>query len=295
MRKIDATAAVALAICLCAAGQGTAFASDEAGAIASAQQCDQTQQAASDAADNAGDSDGSSDDASTDDGIIRKTKSITMHVNAVRSIEVVDKSTGYQIVESHKWRSSDKSVAKVSKDGLVTAKKRGNATITYKSATRLLTYKLTVKKSNFKPVPMTKLACYKCYRAKYMSAAQFKKAYKKALKLVRPAGDMSKKNKLNYVTWTLRSYFDNGGSYSTSSAHYNDPYGYFVKRSASCAGCARATGLALNILGIKFEHVNENQWTHQWCRVKVGKSYWIADPYGLYCGKEPAKRKHPYL
>lgn len=43
------------------------------------------------------------------------------------------------------------------------------------------------------------------------------------------------------------------------------------------------------------EHVNENKYAHQWCRVKVGKKYWICDAYGLYCGSEPGKRKHPYF
>ncbi len=68
-----------------------------------------------------------------------------------------------------------------------------------------------------------------------------------------------------------------------------------TRPSRSCAGCARTTGMCLNILGIKFEHVNENQYMHQWARVKVGKEYWICDPFGLYAGKEPGKRKHPYF
>ena len=77
--------------------------------------------------------------------------------------------------------------------------------------------------------------------------------------------------------------------------HYNDPYGYFVLGSASCAGCTRATGLCLNVLGISYEHVNENQYSHQWCRVPVGDTYWICDAYGLYCGPEPAPCQHPYF
>ena len=65
---------------------------------------------------------------------------------------------------------------------------------------------------------------------------------------------------------------------------------------ASCAGCTRATGLCLNMLGIPYEHVNENQWSHQWCRVKMDDgSYWICDAYGLYCGPEPAPYQHPYF
>lgn len=149
-------------------------------------------------------------------------------------------------------------------------------------------------KSSFKPVAMTKLQCYKGYR-KYMTTAQFKKAYKKAVKLVSPAGNLSKTEKLQYVTSTLREFFDKNMTYEAKKAHYNDPYGYLCLKRASCAGAARTTRLCLNILGIKAEHVNENKWTHQWCRVKVDKSYWIADPYGLYCGKEPGARKHPYL
>lgn len=81
--------------------------------------------------------------------------------------------------------------------------------------------------------------------------------------------------------------------YSTDEPHYNDPYGYFVSGVASCAGCARATGLCLDMLGIPYEHVNENQWSHQWCRVNMGDSYWICDAYGLYVGAEPAPYEHP--
>ena len=50
------------------------------------------------------------------------------------------------------------------------------------------------------------------------------------------------------------------------------------------------------MLGIPYEHVNENQWDHQWCRVPMDDgTYWICDAYGLYCGPEPAPYQHPYL
>ena len=54
--------------------------------------------------------------------------------------------------------------------------------------------------------------------------------------------------------------------YSMDEAHYNDPY----------------------------EHVNENQYSHQWVRVKLKEGYWIADAYGLYVGKELSPCQHPY-
>lgn len=50
----------------------------------------------------------------------------------------------------------------------------------------------------------------------------------------------------------------------------------------------------LNILGIPYEHVNENQYSHQWCRVQIDDSYWIRDAFGLYCGEEPAPYEHSY-
>ena len=191
--------------------------------------------------------------------------------------------------------NTDKTVVKLGRDGSLTAKKVGHATVTCTSDSgEVRVFDVAVSKSTFKPVAMKKLQCYKGYR-KYMTAAQFEKAYKKALKMVTPAGDLDRQSQLQYVTSALRRYFDENMSYESKKAHYNDPYGYLCLKRASCAGAARTTRLCLNILGIRAEHVNENKWTHQWCRVKVGKSYWIADPYGMYCGKEPAKRKHPYL
>lgn len=221
----------------------------------------------------------------------RKTETvkISAYVNQIRQRELT-----YKVAK----KSYNKSRVKLKlKNGILTLTmlKAGKTTVTLSGKDNVdHVFKITIKKSKFKPVKMTKLKCYSNYR-KYMTKAQFKKAYAKALKIVTPAGDLNKKQKLQYVTGALRDFFDKNMSYTTNKAHYNDPYGYLCLKRASCAGCARTTGLCLNILGIKFEHVNENQWSHQWCRVKVGKSYWIADPYGLYCGKEPGKRKHPYL
>ena len=80
----------------------------------------------------------------------------------------------------------------------------------------------------------------------------------------------------------------------TSVPQYNTPYGYLVNRIASCAGCARATGLCLNILGIPYEHVNENKWLHQWCRVRLDNgAFWISDAFGLYVGPEHSPYRHP--
>ena len=109
--------------------------------------------------------------------------------------------------------------------------------------------------------------------------------------------DEGRKPSADGIASALRAVVDDGSmAYSMEANHYNDPYGYFVLRTASCAGCARATALCLDILGIPYEHVNENQYSHQWCRVPMEDgSYWICDAFGLYCGPEPEPYQHPYF
>lgn len=153
---------------------------------------------------------------------------------------------------------------------------------------------LTLKAPDFAPVPMGQLANLKSLR-KNAGDTELAQAYEAALALVTPLAKKSREDQLTGIAVALRQMFEQGMTYSSSGPHYNDPYGYFILKTASCAGCTRATGLCLNILGIPYEHVNENQWSHQWCRVKVGDAYWICDAYGLYCGPEPAPYAHPYL
>lgn len=145
------------------------------------------------------------------------------------------------------------------------------------------------------PVPINKLANYKSLKKK-MTNAEFQQAYDVALKIVTPIAGWSKEEQIKGITYYLRNLFNQGEvMYTTSEPHYNDPYGYFVKGVASCAGCTRATGLCLNILGIPYEHINENKWEHQWCRIKVGNTYWISDAFVFYYGPEPAPYKHPKI
>lgn len=151
---------------------------------------------------------------------------------------------------------------------------------------------ITLEKASFEPVPMKKLANLKSIQKK-CTDAELQAAYDVALEIVKPLAKASEKKQLQGIAQELRRRFDAGMAYSTETPHYNDPYGYFVLNAASCAGCTRATGLCLNILGIKYGYVNENQWGRQWCRVNVDGEYWICGAYGLYCGEEPAPYQHP--
>ncbi len=143
-------------------------------------------------------------------------------------------------------------------------------------------------------VPIAQLANLPSVK-KNATDAQFAQAYEAAERIVTPLAHLSRKAQLYGIAMALRILTEEKVQYSMESDNYNDPYGFFIANSASCAGCTRATGLCLNMLGIPYEHVNENGYTHQWCRVSIDGEHWICDAYGLYCGVEPAPGQHPYL
>ncbi len=131
---------------------------------------------------------------------------------------------------------------------------------------------------------------------KKMTDAEFQAAYNEALKIVQPLVGLSPEEQAKGIYSALRAMADNGTvSYSEEAPHYNDAYGYLINHTASCAGSARTTGLCLNMLGIGYEHVNENQWDHQWCRSSINGKMWIVDPYGMVCAPETAPYAHPML
>lgn len=86
------------------------------------------------------------------------------------------------------------------------------------------------------------------------------------------------------------SYYANG-SYADSGSNYSIPYGVFVVGESSCAGVTRAMGLVLDCLGYEWEHINENQWSHQWVELTLsdGMKFFI-DAQAGFMGETP----HPY-
>lgn len=144
-------------------------------------------------------------------------------------------------------------------------------------------------------VAINNLANYSSLKKK-MTDEEFQAAYNEALKIVQPLVGLSREEQAKGIFNALRAMADNGTvSYSEEASHYNDAYGYLINHTASCAGSARTTGLCLNMLGMSYEHVNENQWDHQWCRVNINGVMWIVDPYGYVCAPEPAPYAHPLL
>ena len=120
-----------------------------------------------------------------------------------------------------------------------------------------------------------------------MTDDEFKKAYAIAAKIAAPYAGQSREKQLEGIAKALYQFKnDKKIQYSETVQHYNDVYGFYILNVSSCAGATRAVGLCLNILGIPYEHVNENQWSHQWCRVKIGRTNWLCDVYMPRYGSE---------
>jgi hypothetical protein len=149
---------------------------------------------------------------------------------------------------------------------------------------------LTTKPANL--VPINQLNNLSSVQKK-ASTEELAQAYEAAKAIVEPLSNLNREAQLCGIAIALRVITENEIEYSTSYPHYNDPYGFFILHTASCAGCTRATGLCLNMLGIPYEHVNEDKYEHQWTRVNVNGTYWICDSYGLYCAPEESPYQHP--
>lgn len=138
---------------------------------------------------------------------------------------------------------------------------------------------------NFNSVPLEQLQNYNLLH-QYLNDEELKATYNAALPIAKELSGLKLEEQLKLLTLLIRDYYEKKVTYSTKEPHFLDAYGFLITHKASCQGSTCATGLILNILGIEYEHINHNLWKHQWCRVNVNGTYWIVDPYGLYCGPD---------
>lgn len=141
-------------------------------------------------------------------------------------------------------------------------------------------------------VPLSQLSNYQLLHWN-LTDEQLNACYNAVKPFVASIVGLPREEQMRKIAVELREFFEGRMEYSTKAPHFLDAYGFFILKKASCQGSTAATGLCLNMLGIPYEHVNHNKWTHQWCRAKIGEQYWIVDPYGLYCGPEPSPYEHP--
>lgn len=136
--------------------------------------------------------------------------------------------------------------------------------------------------------------------------------------------NMSRRNQLATITKDMGNLINAMVPYTITPYHHDDPCGIFGcvyidntqatkhpnlmpyydptnedyknhRLGVSSAGATRSMGLVFNMLAIPYEHVNENTWKHQWCRVNYNGTYYVCDPYLGYFVKEPAPYKHPAI
>ena len=131
---------------------------------------------------------------------------------------------------------------------------------------------------------------------KGMSEAEFQQAYDIAYDLVKDLAGLGREDQIVAVFNRLVEIrHGNPWEYSMEIKGYNGAYGFFVRHCTSCAGDVRATGLCLTILGIPYEHVNEDGYTHQWARVPLGDEFVVVDVNGNILVYENEPYQHPYL
>ena len=130
---------------------------------------------------------------------------------------------------------------------------------------------------------------------KSCTQAEFYNAYDEAYPIVVAAKAAYPNNMYGQMTYLERALYNRINvsprvPYKTSGAHYNDPCGVFgnidkdangvrIPFGADCAGTTRAMGLCLNMLQIPYQHMNENKWKQQWCRVTINGRTFALDPY----------------
>lgn len=95
------------------------------------------------------------------------------------------------------------------------------------------------------------------------------------------------------------SHYSKFCAYTMTGPDYWSAYGVFVKGEYSCAGSTRALGLVLTCMGYQWEHMNENQYGHQWCELNIDGRTVIADgqtgEVGYKIGDSMEPVSHPFV
>ena len=92
-----------------------------------------------------------------------------------------------------------------------------------------------------------------------------------------PSGEgISDIDRVSEAAWIVSQYCSNC-TYTMEGKDYRTAYGVFVKGEYSCAGATRALGMVLECMGYEWYHVNEGEYTHQWCRLKMDGKMGYAD------------------
>lgn len=176
----------------------------------------------------------------------------------------------------------------------ITIKENGTVTTTTKTTKKTTTKKSSTSKTTKKSTTKKTTTTVKNDAStKQGRLALAKEEAKKVIKNIIKPG-MSDAEKAQAISSFLYYNVDKQMNQSTEAykTNYgNEAYAALVMRIAACSGFCKAVTLLCNEAGLKSEHVNANQWTHQWNRVYVDGKWQVLDAQLGYFGGE----KHPYL
>ena len=175
------------------------------------------------------------------------------------------------------WTSSNPAVVSVAPDGnwaMLTAEANGSATVTCSCGGKTVSIKVTVV-TNRSGSPSTSEK-----NALALAVA------KQIADYATGDTDLERVSKAAEVV----SIYCQQAEYTNDDPDYRTPYGVFVKGVYTCAGATRAMGMVLELMGFQWEHVNENQWSHQWCVLTMDGQEGYADGQVGWAGygKHPA-------
>ena len=121
--------------------------------------------------------------------------------------------------------------------------------------------------------------CHKIPAEKGGRDASVKRMTKLIAKCITPKSKIKSKKDLTRVREAADyiAAFADRAKYTMKGSVYYTAYGVFYAKRYSCAGTTRALGAVLTQMKIKWQHVNPNQYAHQWCKVRMDGKWGWAD------------------
>ncbi len=115
-------------------------------------------------------------------------------------------------------------------------------------------------------------------------------AKKVASQIIKPGMSDEEKAKaiFNYLHYNVSLQWNQSTeAYKTNFG--NEAYAALILKIAACSGFCKAVTLLCNEAGLQSQHVNQNQWKHQWNRVLIDGKWIVLDAQGGIFGGE----RHP--
>ena len=169
---------------------------------------------------------------------------------------------------------------------------RAEAKITLTIKERLTTTTTTKKKTTTtkKPTTTTKASNDPSTKAGRLNLAKIE-AKKVISQIIKPGmSDYDKARAIcDYITNNVEVQSDQSSeAYKTNFG--NEAYAALVLKIAACSGRCKAVSLLCEEVGISCQHINANEWTHQWNKVYIDGEWIVLDAQiGLLGGTE-----HPF-